>query len=272
MITSRHTSRVFSRVLYPEPLDLLPLWAVFLVAIAIVVVPLEIGYRIGRHVRRRPHEREITVDVMVAPALGLLAFILAFTFNLAQSRFETRRDTLLARVNAIGTVLQRADLAPEPHRTTIKRMVRGEVDAEAQVRDIRSFVKAVADVVHLQDTLWQAAAMAGREASPSTLGLLVVQSVNEMMDADQRRLNSLVTGRIPPLLWFSIGALAMLAMLLLGYDVGLAGPRRSMAMVPVGLSLAIVIFLIAVLDRPMEGFTSGERVSQEQLRELVRRQ
>ena len=34
--------------------------------------------------------------------LGLLAFMLAFTFGLAASYFQTRREVVLSEVNAIG--------------------------------------------------------------------------------------------------------------------------------------------------------------------------
>ncbi|MGB8551969.1 MAG: hypothetical protein WCD73_01390 [Pseudolabrys sp.] len=40
--------------------------------------------------------------------LGLLALMLAFTFSMALTRFEARRDALLNEANAIGTTALRA--------------------------------------------------------------------------------------------------------------------------------------------------------------------
>ena len=50
---------------------------------------------------------------MVGVTLGLLAFILAFTFGLASSRFDNRRQLLLDEANALGTTYLRAGMLPE---------------------------------------------------------------------------------------------------------------------------------------------------------------
>jgi hypothetical protein len=61
--------------------------------------------------------------------LGLLAFLLAFTFGMAASRFELRRELVLDEANAIGTAYLRAALVPEPHRTEIRTFLRDYVDS-----------------------------------------------------------------------------------------------------------------------------------------------
>ena len=91
-------------------LDALPLWAVFAGSFVALLVAAEVGYRIGQ-LRRATvqHENEPTVGAIVAAELGLLAFLLAFTFGLAATRFEARRTTLLDESNAVGTTFLRKD-------------------------------------------------------------------------------------------------------------------------------------------------------------------
>jgi len=62
---------------------------------------------------RREQEKEAPVGTMVGATLGLLAFILAFTFGLASSRFDNRRQLLLDEANALGTTYLRAGMLPE---------------------------------------------------------------------------------------------------------------------------------------------------------------
>ncbi len=64
----------------PELLDVFPLWALFLLAAALLWLAMEGGYRTGtwRHVRY-PDEREQPVGAMVTSILGLLALIVAFS-------------------------------------------------------------------------------------------------------------------------------------------------------------------------------------------------
>ena len=96
------------------PLDALPLWGVFIVILLIVVLSVEFGYRLGKYRRRRrEEEKEAPLGTMVGATLGLLAFILAFTFGLAAARFDARRQLLLDEANAIGTTYLRAGMLPE---------------------------------------------------------------------------------------------------------------------------------------------------------------
>lgn len=74
------------------PLDLVPLWLLFLATIALVLLAIELGFQIGlRRAEVANPEREAPVGAMVGASLGLLAFLLAFTFRFAASRFEARR-------------------------------------------------------------------------------------------------------------------------------------------------------------------------------------
>ncbi len=61
---------------------------------------------------------------VIAVSLGLLAFMLAFTFGIAANRFDTRKQLVLDEINAIGTTYLRANTLPEPPRTKIRKLLR----------------------------------------------------------------------------------------------------------------------------------------------------
>jgi hypothetical protein len=71
------------------PLDALPLWALFISILAVVLLSVECGYRLGKYRRgRHEQEKEAPLGTMVGAILGLFAFILAFTFGLAANRID----------------------------------------------------------------------------------------------------------------------------------------------------------------------------------------
>ena len=115
------------------PIDALPLWALFIVIVLVVLFSVECGYRLGKYRRgRQEHEKEAPVGTMVGATLGLLAFILAFTFGLAAARFDTRRQVLLDEANAIGTTYLRAGMLPErveEIRALLRNYVSARLDA-----------------------------------------------------------------------------------------------------------------------------------------------
>ena len=65
---------------------------------------------------------------IVAATLGLLAFMLAFTFGMAASRFEERRQAVLSETNAINTTYLRAALLPDPMSGDTRNLLREYVD------------------------------------------------------------------------------------------------------------------------------------------------
>jgi hypothetical protein len=114
------------------PLDALPLWGVFLVILVVVLLSVECGYRLGKYRRNRhEQEKETPVGAMVGATLGLLSFILAFTFGLAAARFDTRRQVLLDETNAIGTTYWRAGMLPD-RRDGIQAPLREYVDTRLE--------------------------------------------------------------------------------------------------------------------------------------------
>ena len=82
----------------------------------------------GGGVAGRTAEQEVVVRSMVGGMLGLLTFILAFTFWIAATHFDAARQSILSQANAIRTAYLRADLLPEPHRTEIRNLLREYVD------------------------------------------------------------------------------------------------------------------------------------------------
>src|SRR5262245_52157769 len=101
-------------------LDSLPLWLMLVLTVAIILLVVESGYRTGvARARKSVNEREASIDALVGSTLGLLAFMLAFTFGLATSRYDARKQFVLDEAVAIRTADLRAQLLPEPHRNNI---------------------------------------------------------------------------------------------------------------------------------------------------------
>ena len=90
-----------------------PLSAIFAASIVLIVAAGELGHWLGQ--RATDHGGE-NVATFKAAILGLLALMIGFTFAMAQTRFELRRDAVLHEANAIGTPALRARLLPPPHK------------------------------------------------------------------------------------------------------------------------------------------------------------
>ncbi len=202
---------------------------------------------------------------MVGALLGLLAFLLAFTFGMAATRFDARRQVLLDEVNAIGTTYLRARLLSEPHGTQVRSFLRDYVDVRLEGVQTGKVDHAIRRSQELQEQLWtQAVTVSAKNPGSYVVGLFV-QSLNEVIDLHTKRVMLGLHNRIPGIIWLALYLVIILAMVSVGYQAGLAGTSRSLVTVGLALTFAVVMLLIADLDRPGEGLL---RVSQQAMIDL----
>ena len=246
-------------------LDLLPLWSILPLTIVVALLSVELGYRVASYSQHHSlEEKESAVGSMVGATLGLLAFMLAFTFGLAGSRFEDRRQVVLSEANAIGTTYLRAGMLPEPMRTETQNLLREYVEVRLEGVQPGKLEQAVLKSEELHNRLWsQAVAATEKDRSPIT-GLFV-QSLNEVIDLHAKRVMAGLRSRVPGVIWIVLYGLAIVAMLMMGYHSGLAHSRRSIAVIALVLGFSSVLYVIADLDRPAEGTL---RVSQQSMIDL----
>lgn len=249
----------------PALLDGIPLWFFFVAAVGLTVAALELGYRAGlwRHAHSAG-EKEAPVGAMVGSILALVAIILAFSFNLAAMRFESRRAAVLDEANAVGTTWLRARTLPEPERSNAASLLKQYVDARLKMAQDLKIAEGLARSAELHEQLWSQAVSAA-EKSPTDITALFLVSLNEVIDLHATRMQAGLRSRFPAALWIALFALALLGMLSMGYQTGLSATRRTPAEVLLALAFAGVLLLIVDLDRAHEGFL---RVSQQPLIDL----
>ena len=244
----------------------IPLWLIFPGTCIVVLAFWEGGYRFGHRLAiKGVHENDQSVTTMVSIIVGLVAFLLAFTFNMAAGRFQERRDDLIGDVNAIGTTYLRADMIAEPERSNIKALLREYVDNRVDGASRDEMRARRVRTTELQSALWhQAAAAVEKDRSPIT-GLFVT-AMNEMIDRHSKRATIIFEHHIPDSIWLALLGLTVLGIAAMGYQNGLLEHGRSPAILVVTLMFAIVIFMIADLDRPGQGTIQVDQQAMTDLR------
>jgi hypothetical protein len=240
--------------MFNEPLDLLPLWVLFLATPLLLLSTLEAGYRYGvwRHMNQ-PDEKEQPVVAIVAAILGLVALVLGFTFNLAASRFEARRQVVLEEANAIGTTYLRARILPEENRSNAEKLLREYVEVRLSAVEPGKLEAAIQRSEELHRLLWTEADAAAEANSSSIMTGLFIQSLNDVIDLHAKRMLVGLRSRIPLVIWIGLFGLAILGMIAVGYECGLSETRRTPAMLGLVFAFSVVLMMILDLDRGHEG-------------------
>ena len=244
------------------PLDFLPIWTIVPLTLVVGLLAVEVGCRVARHRKGRAKDKtEAPVAPIVAATLGLLAFMLAFTFGIAAARFEERRQAVLSESNAIGTAYLRAALLPEPMGTDSRRLLREYVEIRLAGSDPARLNEAISRSEELHKHLWsQGVGAAQKERSPMTS--LFLQSLNDVVNLHEKRLMAGLHSRVPGAIWLGLYLLLVLSMAVLGYHEGISGTRRSLAGFVLVFAFSAVLAVIADLDRPGQGLL---RVNQQSL-------
>ncbi len=231
-----------------------PLLAIFLVGFVLILAASEIGRRIGVRASAR---RAGNVSTLESAVLGLLALMIGFTFAMALSRFETRRDAILSEANAIGTTALRARLLPQPEGGEVLKLLREYVTVRLDItkRPVSrtELTTAIGKSNAIQEALWQQAkAMAAKDTGMVPTGLFI-QTLNEMIDDQGKRLAAL-RNRVPNIVMLALFGIAAVAASFAGYGSGLEARRARLPIYLMALLLSAVILLILDLDRPTAGF------------------
>jgi hypothetical protein len=196
--------------------------------------------------------------------LGLLALIIGFSFAMALSRFEARRDAVVNEANAIGTTALRARLLPDPHRAETLKLLREYIQIRLDIvqsgQSLAESKTAVDRSNGVQEALWlQVKALTVKDNSMVPTGLFI-QAVNEMIDDQAKRLAAL-RNRIPNIVLLGLFGIAAVAGGFAGYASGRDTKRTRLPVYIMGLLVATVILLICDLDRPSSGFIINNQQS-----------
>ncbi len=245
--------------------DLIPIWLLLVGTLAAMVLFIEIGFRLGKKGQTRARKAQTSqVRAIMGAGLGLLAFMLAFTFSTAQSHFETRAQNLAEEARIARNAYMQADLLVEPNRSAAKQLLKDYIKLRAGIGEL-SGNKAKEQIAELlrrseqiQHKLWLLAVDTEKQAEEEpgfdNRDNPFMVSVLALTDIHFTRLHAAVMNRIPFTIWITLYLMAALSMIIMGYQAGLTDRRSPVATVTLAVAFSAVIILIADLDRPIMSF------------------
>lgn len=249
--------------------DSLPIWGLFVGTIVVVVGGIEVGYLLGRFIHRRLEgEKDTSVTAISGTVLGLVAFMLAFTFGMVANRYDVRKGLVREEANVLRTAWRLSDFLPEPDRAQsqdlLREYLRTRVTA-AEKENLQQVKDLLGGVQVTQDRLWEIAVAYTRTDMDSEVAGLYVQSLTQVFSTHAARVG-MAFARVPSGIWLVLMGITILGMMSVGYQTGISGAKPSLARLILALAFGMVIVLIAGLDRPDAGLV---RVSQQPLIDLL---
>jgi hypothetical protein len=225
------------------------------IVLIIAIVGQWLAARLGDFLRRGkavdPEIRE-DFDLVRNAALTLLALLIGFSFSMAVTRYDQRKNYEEAEANAIGTEYARADLLPADAAARVRMLLSQYTDHRIQfylARDPQEVTRIDAETAKLQAELWSAVAGPAAEQPNPILPALAVAGMNDVLNS-QGYTQAAWWNRIPAAAWGLMGLMAICCNLLIGY-----GERQTRALILLILPVivSISLFLIDDIDSPRGG-------------------
>jgi hypothetical protein len=232
-----------------------PLFGRPLVVLVFSLVVLWLSVQLGAYLRKKlppPQDDERSdLGLVINSSLTLLALIIGFSFSMAVSRYDQRKNYEEEEANAIGTEYVRADLLPSSDAGKVKELLRQYLDHRLvffTTRDEQELDRTNNETTQLQDQMWSIVQHAAA-AQPTPIIGLVVSGMNDVLNR-QGYTQAAWWNRIPVGAWSLMIALGVCCCILVGYG---SHQQQRVLIIILPFLLSVAFFLIADIDSPRRG-------------------
>ena len=209
---------------------------------AVCLATLWIASRIGAYLRRlRPDGvtlDETDFNLVLGALLTLLGLIIGFTFSMAVSRYDQRKNYEEQEANAIGTEYNRIDVLGGSEAEKIRALLRDYVDqriAHYTTQDSERLRQTRTRTVELQSRLWTAIVPAAKVQRDAVFAL-VVSGMNDVLNSEGYS-EAARRNRIPISAWILLLLTAIFCNVLLGYHAR-GKPSALLSVLPLALAIS----------------------------------
>jgi hypothetical protein len=229
----------------------LPSWLFFLITLAIGLLSVGAGAKFTPAKQKLIlNEKEGPTSALTGAMLGLLAFMLGFTFSITASRLSDRRMIVVDQANALTNCYLRTRLIPEKQGTETRGILSRYTDlliASPNSADINKNISLLENY-HLQ--IWNSAITLKDENMDGEIRSLYLSSVNDVIDIFNKRKTIVLVFRVPSALWASLLLLYVLSMFVVGSGFTTPKSYRSLNLYIMAVAISLVVVLISEMDSP----------------------
>jgi protein-S-isoprenylcysteine O-methyltransferase Ste14 len=228
-------------------------WQIFLLSMLAFSLAAWLGASMRRSATQLAAEEREDFGVVLAAALTLLGLIIGFTFSMAISRYDQRKNYEEAEANAIGTEYARADLLPDDAARTTRQHLKEYTGLRLQfyaASGHEQLTRVNDETNRLQQLLWSDVSVVGKAQSNPIIAL-VVSGMNDVLNS-QGYTQAAWWNRIPVAAWGLMTTIAVVCNMMIGYNSRHVSRLRSLRFL-FPFILSVSFFLIADIDSPRGG-------------------
>jgi len=240
---------------------------VFLLSFLVLWLAAQVGVFFRKRLRPLEEDDYDDLGTVLAAILTLLGLLIAFSFSMAISRYDQRKNYEADEANAIGTEYVRLGLLSQNEAARARQLLNEYLHQRIAFYEDSGLGQQLLQQVdsktdRLEGELWSLVSNAAKN-EPTPLLTLVVSGMNDVLNA-RSYTQAAWWNRIPVAAWVLMGVMAIVCNCLIGYG---AHRGRALLFIVLPLALSISFSLVADIDSPRGG---GIRVLPNNLTSLSR--
>jgi len=217
-------------------------------------------FTLGRYIRGRWRLDEMEtkggVSIVQTTVLGLFGFILAFTFGLSASRYDSVKNVFIDEANDIGTALLRADLYHDTTRVALRQHFTEYLDAQVSMYQppvtMAQMKKGKEGCEQARDKIWAIAVHQSKQPGMLIPSNQMIPALNNMFDAGEKR-DALLRSTIPDPIIVMLLILALTSSFIAGISTHSVTKKDWVIIFCYVMFTSLVIYITLDLGRPLRG-------------------
>ena len=214
-----------------------------------------VGYRTKKRISSLYPDKEVGLGTGEGALLGLMALLLAFSFGMSATKYESRRQTIIDEANILNSAILRCDLYPDSVKQTVLPDYKNYLESRIsyfEAGDRPEKIKAALDHADKNfRTIWEKTIHLSRDpenrARAEQMVPLLISMNNMVINREAGRV-----AVVPTLILIVLLILVCVASFLTGFGIK-PGNRSALLSTAFALMTSIVLYLVMELSRPRQG-------------------
>ena len=235
-------------------------WKISMILMFVTFALTVLGYKLGKlKLRKQKVNASAESSSSFGSLSGLLFLLLAFTFSMSVTRYDTRRQIIIEEANNISTAILRADLYEEKERllfrNDFKQYVESRINYYKVGRDIEKTNLSNRQTQTISTNLWKRASRLSHNYSNTDATRQMIPALNAMFDITTTR-SAAEKAKVPDSIIWLLFILACICSFYSGYLSTLKGSFDWLVEFIFCIMISVTILFIFDLDRPFRGFVT----------------
>lgn len=230
-------------------------YVIVFVQLILMILFIYLGVKVSLF-RKISRDSEDSNSIVITGIYTIIGLLLAFSFGMSGSRFDSRKKDIVDESNDIGTAILRSDMYPDSIRALFREDFRNYLEArilyfEAH-DDLNMVKKSIVMSDGYADKLWKRASELSGNSQYLVVSNQMIPALNAMFDIANTRMRGELY-KLPDQLIYMLLLSLIIGAFVYGYSSQAKGKVDWFIAICFCLVSISIIFFILDMDRPRKG-------------------